>query len=96
MRIEFDPDKDEANIVKHGVSLVFGAAVWADPAMLIVPTTRVEDCERRFRAIGMVGGRLWTAVHVYRDDATRMISVRKSNDGERRTYHSAQGRSERS
>ena len=95
MRIEFDPDKDEANIIKHGVSLVFGAAVWADPMFLVIPTIRVEDGERRFRAIGMVGARLWTAVHVYRDGATRMISVRKSNDGEQRTYHSAQGRSER-
>ena len=91
MRIEFDPDKDAANIAKHGVSLVFGAAVWADTGVLVVPTTRVEDGERRFRAIGLVGNRLWTAVHVHRGDTTRMISVRKSNDGEQRLYHSAQG-----
>jgi uncharacterized DUF497 family protein len=36
----------------------------------------------------MVEGRLWTAVHVYREQTIRMISVRRSNDGERRIYDS--------
>lgn len=94
MRIEFDPDKDAANVAKHGVALVFGAAVWADPDVLVVPTIRMEDGERRFRAVGLIGGRLWTAVHVDRGGTIRMISVRKSNDGEQRLYHSAEGRSQ--
>jgi uncharacterized DUF497 family protein len=88
MDIEFDPAKDAANIAKHGVSLAFGEAVFSDPAVLIVPTIRVEDGEQRFRAIGLVGDRLWTAVHVTRGAAVRFISVRKSNDGERKAYYS--------
>ncbi|WP_375383427.1 hypothetical protein [uncultured Sphingomonas sp.] len=35
----------------------------------------------------MVDGRLWTVVHVERPEAIRFISVRRSNDGERRTYN---------
>lgn len=88
MHIAFDPAKDAANIAKHGVSLGFGERIWADEAILIVPTIRIEDGEQRFRAIGMVDGRLWTAVHVYREGIVRMISVRRSNDGERRIYDS--------
>jgi uncharacterized DUF497 family protein len=89
MDVEFDPEKDAINHAKHGVSLAFGERLWGDPDVIIVPTVRVEDGEQRFRAIGEVGGRLWTAVHVYRGEAIRMISVRKSNDGETRTYHRA-------
>ena len=88
MDIAFDPAKDVINRAKHGVSLAFGARIWTDDAAVIVPTIRVEDGERRFRAIGMVEGRLWTAVHVYREQTIRMISVRRSNDGERRIYDS--------
>ena len=89
MRIEFDPAKDAANIAKHGVSLALGQDILMDPAHLILPTTRVEDGEQRFRAVGMVGARLWTAVHTYRGVAVRFISVRKSNDGEQRFYDRA-------
>jgi uncharacterized DUF497 family protein len=88
MDIAFDPAKDVINRAKHGVSLAFGEWIWADDDAVIVPTIRVEDGERRFRAIGMVEGRLWTAVHVYREQTIRMISVRRSNDGERRIYDS--------
>jgi uncharacterized protein len=58
MDVDFDPAKDAANIAKHGVSLAFGRQVWTDVAVVIVPTIRVEDDERRFRAIGLVDGRL--------------------------------------
>ncbi len=88
MDIEFDLAKDAINTVKHGVSLAFGGRIWADEAVIVIPTIRIEDGERRFRAIGMVEGRLWAAVHVYRGGGIRMISVRRSNDGERRVYDS--------
>lgn len=88
MDIEFDAAKDAINRDKHGVSLAFGARIRDDDAMVVVATIRVEDGERRFRAIGTVDGRLWTAVHVYRGTNVRMISVRRSNDGEPRIYHS--------
>lgn len=87
MKIEFDPDKDTANFEKHGVSLAFGMQVFADVDVLDLPTFRPEDDERRFKAIGMVGQRLWTAVYVERGDAIRLISVRRSNASEERSYH---------
>lgn len=86
MDIEFDLAKDAVNTAKHGVSLAFGAEIFRDADMIRVATVRVEDGERRFRAIGLVGGKLWTAVHVMRGETARMISVRRSNEGEERAY----------
>lgn len=86
MDIAFDTAKDAANLAKHGVSLAFGEEVFGDADMLIIATIRVEDGERRMKAIGMVEGRLWTAVHVMVGQVVRFISVRKSNDGEQRAY----------
>lgn len=91
MDVEFDPDKDAGNLVKHGVSLRFGARVLDDVDVLIVPTVRADDEEERFKAIGEVDGDLWTAVHVYRGDNVRFISVRRSNAGEQRAYDSDPG-----
>lgn len=91
MEIEFDTTKDAANQQKHGVPLSFGANIFDDPAMLIVPTIRDEDGEERSKAIGMVGGKLWTAVHVYRGEAVRFLSVRRSNANEQRAYNSDPG-----
>jgi uncharacterized DUF497 family protein len=86
VRFEFDPEKDEANQRKHGVSLEFGARIFADADHLLIPTFRVEDGEDRYKAVGQVDGRHWTAVHILRGDVVRFISVRRSNDGEESQY----------
>jgi uncharacterized DUF497 family protein len=86
MIVDFDPAKDETNRLKHGVPLAFGARVSEDPLASILPTVRLGDEEERFRAIGLVDGKLWTAVHVWRGETVRMISVRRSNAGEQRNY----------
>jgi len=83
MKIEFDA----ANREKHGLSLAFGVMIFDDPDALILPTIRKEDEEERHKAIGMVEGRLYTAVHVWRGETVRFISVRRSNDSEERAYH---------
>lgn len=88
MDIEFDPAKDAANRDKHGVSLAFGAKVFDDDAHLILSSARPVDGEDRFKVIGDVTGRLWTAIYVMRGEKIRFISVRKSNDGEAKAYHS--------
>ncbi|MBV8438870.1 MAG: BrnT family toxin [Silvibacterium sp.] len=86
MRFEFDPDKDAVNRLKHGVSLSFGSRVFDDADFLLIPTFRAKDGENRYKAIGEVEGKLWTAVHILRADVVRFISVRRSNDGEEKQY----------
>jgi hypothetical protein len=53
-----------------------------------VPTIREQDREERYKAIGLIGDKLWTAIHVYRGDVVRFLSVRRSNNSEQRIYYS--------
>lgn len=86
MQFEFDPAKDEANRFKHGLRLTFGVQVFDDPWLFLSPTIRIGDEEERWKAIGRVDGKLYTAIHVWRGDLVRFISVRRSNAGEQRDY----------
>ena len=86
MEFDFDPAKDEANRFKHGLRLEFGRRVFEHVDHVIVSSHREVDGEERFKAIGLVDGKLYTAVHVWRGEVVRLISVRRSNDGEQRVY----------
>ena len=86
MIAEFDPDKGESNRLKHGVPLLFGLQVFEDKDHIILASFRPVDGEDRFKAVGLIAGRLWTAIYVERGDAIRLISVRRSNDGEQGNY----------
>lgn len=85
---DFDPVKDATNKAKHGLSLAFGALIFLDADHLIIPSIREIDGEERFKVIGLVERRLFTAVFVWREGRPRFISVRRSNAGEDRAYHS--------
>lgn len=87
MDIEFDTAKDAANIAKHGLPLAFGARIFDDANHIVLSSIRPIDGEERFKVVGLVDGKLYTAVHVLRGEAVRFISVRRSNDGEERIYH---------
>lgn len=84
--IEFDTAKDTANLTKHGVSLTFGTRIFDDADHAFRPTIREGDEEDRFKLIGMVDGKLYTAIHVWRGNAVRFLSVRRSNASEQRDY----------
>ncbi|MGQ3100092.1 MAG: BrnT family toxin [Sphingopyxis solisilvae] len=86
MKFTFDPSKDEANRFKHGLRLSFGERIFDDPLMSLLPTIRIDDEEERWKAVGMVDGKLYTAVHVWRGETVRLISVRRSNSSEQRDY----------
>ena len=91
MEFELDPGKDEANRFKHGLGLAFGAKVFEDPDHIISSSFREMDGEDRNKAVGMIDCKLYTAVHVWRGDKVRLISVRRSNTSEQRDYHSDPG-----
>jgi uncharacterized protein len=86
MEVEFDADKDEVNRFKHRLPLAFGRQILTAPKSVSVPTFRVGDEEERWKAVGVIDGKLYTAVYVWRGDVARMISVRRSNGVEQRIY----------
>lgn len=91
MIADFDPDKDAINQAKHGVSLAFGVRVFEDAGHVVLPSFRPVDGEDRYKAVGMVEGRLWTTVFAERGEALRLISVRRSNAGEQGNCHRHSG-----
>ncbi len=86
MPIEFDPEKNAANIEKYGVSLSEGDGVLNDPLGRTVEDTSSE-VEVRFNTIGTnVFGSLYSVTWTKRGGVERVISVRKPDAKERKSY----------
>jgi uncharacterized DUF497 family protein len=80
-----DENKNARNKSKHGMT--FDAVhVFDWETAVIVDRSRHADEEQRFAAIGMLDGKLHTVIFTHRADDIRIISLRRSNKGEERTY----------
>lgn len=93
MDIDYDPAKDEINRFKHRLPLAFGKRLLEAVGTVVAPTFRSGDEEERWKAVGVIEDKLYTAVFVWRGEVARMISVRRSNASEQRRYDSDTGRS---
>jgi uncharacterized protein len=86
MPASFDPTKDASNRKKHGVSLSEGDGVLHDPLALTIEDFSSQG-EQRFVSVGMNAfGSLRVVVYTLRGDEARIISVRKAEPKEIRTY----------
>ena len=88
MRLEWDDDKRAANLAKHGVDFADAARFDWDTA-LELEDARYDYGERRWRALGLIDGRLHALVYARRGDAIRVISLRKANAREERLHAGA-------
>ena len=86
MDFEFDSSKSEYNKKKHGIDFVEAQAIWEDPDLVEIPA-RTSD-EPRFLVIGRIIGKYWSGVVTYREEKTRIISVRRSRREEVAIYES--------
>ena len=85
MRIEFDLQKDEVNIDKHGVSLALATEFdWEDSLVWI--DERREYGEIRMIALVPSTSTLYYVAFVDRDNIRRIISLRKANRREVKHY----------
>jgi uncharacterized DUF497 family protein len=90
VRFEWDPDKANSNLLKHGVSFELAIRVFADP-FAVTGQDRIEGGEYRWQTFGMVEGVVLLMVaHADREDdgipVVRIISARKATRNERRRY----------
>ncbi len=85
MRIEFDPANDASNQEKHGLSLAMASALDWNEALVWVDD-RYEYGELRMIALAPDTGILYYVAFVDRDDARRIISLRKANRREVKHY----------
>ena len=90
MKIEFDPDKRKAALDDRGQDFAHAWQVFEGP-FFTQPDDRYDYPEPRFQTYGLMSGRLvmfaWTPI----DGGIRVISMRKCNDRERKTYNSRMG-----
>ena len=85
MKISFDPAKDAANIIKHGISLRQAAdLVWGEA--MVWEDNRMSYGEARMIALAPIGSRLFVVVFTDRKTERRVISLRKANDREVKNY----------
>jgi len=83
---EFDEQKSQSNLAKHGIDFIEAQQLLNDPALLEIPA-RTED-EPRYLLIGKINDRLWSAVVTSRNEKIRIISVRRSRKEEVELYES--------
>ena len=89
---EWDPEKSERNLEKHGIDFFGARSLWRGP--VCVEGTYSGTDQRRWKVHGLIGGRHWTAIVTCRHGVTRIISVRRSRKDEVELYDRFRGRQE--
>jgi uncharacterized DUF497 family protein len=87
MEFEWDPDKAEINLRKHGIDFADATAALEDELALTVEDSGHGDDERRFLTVGIDAlGRLLVVSFTWRAQGIRLISARRATARERRQY----------
>ena len=86
VNLEFDPDKAEENLRKHGVSFAHAEQALRDPGAVTIEDPDANE-EPRFVTLGMDSlGRILVVTHTPREERTRIISARKASRSEATQY----------
>ena len=89
LTFEWDPQKAESNIEKHGASFEEASTVFRDPLSLTIDDPLHSTAEVRMVQIGISHkNRLLVVVHTERGDKIRILSARKAIKKERNNYES--------
>ena len=90
MKFEWDEDKSEANIRKHGLDFTEGRELFLNSGLqpfLIRADLTDEYPEERWQGLGTIQGRVVAVVFTERQpDLIRFISLRKATRKEQRIY----------
>lgn len=90
MKFEWDPDKSDANLKKHGISFHEASTVFGDPLAITFNDPDHSIGEHRFLTFGHSrANRLMVVVHTERLGKTRIISARRATRQEREIYENS-------
>ncbi len=85
MEYEWDEQKNQYNQAKHNVSFcLLGGANWYEA--LIIPDLRCDYGEERLLAYLPINHRLYAVIYTSRNSVRRIISLKKANPREVKTY----------
>ena len=87
MKLTYDADKDAANIIKHGLSLVDALLVFDAPDKLTLKSQKGNKDRLMDVAMVAVAGVVLVLVYVLREpNELRAISLRRASKQERTLY----------
>lgn len=87
MQFTFDPRKDTANILKHGLSLSDAPLVFNAPDKLTLESAKGDEARLMDVALVELAGVVMVLVYVMRDPGeVRAISLRRASKQERTLY----------
>jgi uncharacterized DUF497 family protein len=89
MLFEWDENKREANIAKHGLDLLDGIELFDGRLVYSYPSPR--DDEQRTVTVGLLAEEFVAVVWTERKEAIRLISLRRARNGEKRAYRARIG-----
>lgn len=89
MNFDWDENKNQANIKKHGVDFRDACYVFADIYALNMPDNEHSENEERWLLLGSAqNGKILLVVHTERiGDIIRIISARCATKHEQKTYY---------
>jgi hypothetical protein len=83
---EWDEDKSEANLTKHGIDFDEASGIFYGP---LIVRESVRNDEERWIAIGKSQDRIISVIFTRRKELIRIISARHPGRNEERAYHHA-------
>jgi uncharacterized protein len=86
MAFEWDEDKREANLVKHGVDFRQVTRLF-DGGTVEAVDDRQDYGETRINCLGEIEGRVYFVTYTWRGATRRIVSARKGNEREQKTYY---------
>jgi uncharacterized DUF497 family protein len=90
MEFSWDEPKRERVLAERGVDFLRVAfSLFDGRPLLTVPTPRGE--EERFLSIGLMEGKVFAVVWVWRDGAIRIVTARRARDAEEKRYRALYG-----
>jgi len=90
MSFEWDEPKRQRNQSEHGVDFADVASIFDLPTVERIDD-RFDYGEVRVRCLGEIGGRIYVVIYTWRGQNRRIISARKANVREQRTYRAVYG-----
>ena len=86
MDFEWDETKARVNLAKHQIDFVDALGVFFDSFRLETLDDRQDYQETRFKVIGQVNELTLVVIYTERGENFRLISARRANRRERKTY----------
>ena len=87
MEFEWDENKNNSNVEKHGISFENAKHAFLDSDMVVKEDVKKDYGETRFIGIGKALENIILLVYTMRKTVIRIISARKANSKEKQVYY---------